>query len=295
MKTNYIDFKKKRELGDILTDTFAFLRTQFKPFFTTFFKIVGPYLFAMVITLGLYMYFVGDFLTSIILNNAGFNQTSILSGAVIAIIYFASLIAVYTMSHSTTLYYIESYIDGKGEIDFNTIKSNVYKSFWSFIGLSILVGICVVAGFMFCIIPGVYLLVPLSLAFSILVYQKKGATDSFSDSFGLVKDEWWMTFATIFVVGIIVVVAGYAFAIPTILYQWMKMGILAVEIDPENYMDAYTDPISILLNVFNTMVQFLLNLISVIAGALIYFNLNEKKNFTGTFERIQNLGKTPEN
>jgi len=26
----------------------------------------------------------------------------------------------------------------------------------------------------------------------------------------------------------------------------------------------------------------------------IYFNLNEKKNFTGTYERIDNLGKTTE-
>ncbi len=37
-KTNYIEFKKKRELGSILGDTFAFLRTQFKPFFSAFFK-----------------------------------------------------------------------------------------------------------------------------------------------------------------------------------------------------------------------------------------------------------------
>ena len=34
----------------------------------------------------------------------------------------------------------------------------------------------------------------------------------------------------------------------------------------------------------------LLNIISIIAGVFIYFNLNEKKNFTGTYERIQSLG-----
>ena len=38
----------------------------------------------------------------------------------------------------------------------------------------------------------------------------------------------------------------------------------------------------------------MLNIISLVAGALIYFNLNEHKNFTGTYERIQNLGNTPE-
>ena len=32
MKADYIEFKKQRELGDILTDTFAFLRSEFKRF-----------------------------------------------------------------------------------------------------------------------------------------------------------------------------------------------------------------------------------------------------------------------
>jgi len=49
MNNPFIELKKKRELGDILSDTFAFLRSQFKPFFSTFLKIVGPYL--LVITL----------------------------------------------------------------------------------------------------------------------------------------------------------------------------------------------------------------------------------------------------
>ena len=41
MHTDFIEFKKKRELGDVLSDTFAFLRSQFKPFFNVFLKIVG--------------------------------------------------------------------------------------------------------------------------------------------------------------------------------------------------------------------------------------------------------------
>jgi len=47
--------------------------------------------------------------------------------------------------------------------------------------------------------------------------------------------------------------------------------------------------------VIGTVAQFLLNLIGIIAGAFIYFNLNEKKNFTGTYERIANLGEIRDN
>ena len=294
MKADYIEFKKQRELGEILSDTFGFLRSEFKPFFTTYFKIVGPFLLVMILAMACYMYYAGNSFSLIYLDSSSqVNNLAIIFS--IALVYFCSIIAVYTVSQSTVLHYIKSYANGGGITNFETIRKEVYASFWSFIGLGILVGLSIMVGFIFCIIPGVYLYVPLMLAFSVMVYNKMGASDAYSYSFKLVKDEWWMTFATFFVIGIIVVVASYAFAIPTAIYQWMKMGIFSGEMDAENMMDVFRDPIYILLNVIGTMAQFLLNLISVIAGVFIYFNLNEKKNFTGTYERIENLGQTPKN
>ena len=291
MKTDYIEFKKQRELGDILSDTFAFLRAEFKPFFTTYFKIVGPFLLVMILALAAYLYFVGDTVNFMVVSpdNLNTNLTTII---IIGLVYILSITAVYTMSQSTVLHYIKSYSNGKGTTDFETIQKEVYGSFWSFIGLGIMVGLSVMAGFIFCIIPGVYLYVPLALSFCILVYNRMGTSDAYSYSFTLVKDEWWMTFATFFVVGIIVAIASYVFTVPAAIYQWMKMGIFSGEMDAEGMLDIFKDPVYILLNIVATIGKFLLNLISVIAGVFIYFNLNEKKNFTGTYERIENLGKT---
>jgi len=293
MKTDYIEFKKQRELGDILSDTFAFLRSEFKPFFSTFFKIVGPFLLVMILALAGYMYFAGNTFNLMLLgsDNEAANLATIF---VIALVYILSIVVVYTMSQSTVLHYIKSYSNGKGVVDFETVQKEVYGSFWNFIGLGIMVGLSVMVGFIFCFIPGVYLYVPLALSFSILVFNRMGASDAYSYSFTLVKDEWWMTFATFFVIGIIVAIASYAFAMPTAIYQWMKMGIFSGEMDAESMLDIFKDPIYILLNIVGTIGQFLLNLISVIAGVFIYFNLNEKKNFTGTYERIENLGETSE-
>ena len=72
------------------------------------------------------------------------------------------------------------------------------------------------------------------------------------------------------------------------------MGILSGEADAESITTIFQDPVFLFLNMISTLAQFLLNLISVIAAAFIYFNLNEKKNFTGTYERIENLGETSE-
>ena len=36
---NFVNFKKKRDLGSILSDTFKFLSVEWKPFLLTIFKI----------------------------------------------------------------------------------------------------------------------------------------------------------------------------------------------------------------------------------------------------------------
>lgn len=284
----YIEFKKQRDLGEILSDTFKFIRSEFKPFCSTFFQIVGPYLVIMLICYVLYMYKFGNLLSFNLESSNDFVDGLLLFAVGAAFI--MSLILAYVVSQATTLFYIKSYANNNGTTNFEEIKKGVYGSLWQFIGLGILVGLCVGLGLMFCLIPGIYLYVPLILSFSILVFNQKEATDAFSYSFTLVKDYWWITFASLFVVGIIVTVAGYAFALPGTIYTYAKMGIFSGEIDAENF--TMVDPITILFGIISTLSQFLLNIISVVASVLIYFDLNEKKNFTGTYERIKNLGGT---
>ena len=294
MNNQYIELKKKRELGDILSDTFAFIRSQFKPFFSTFLKIVGPYLLVMLICYGFYFSTFSSILT---FNAAGpnFNDVNPFLLIITAFVLVCSVLATYVLSQATTLYYIQSYAENNGIINFEEIRSNVYAKFWSFIGLGILVGLSVSVGFIFCCIPGIFLYIPLSLSFAILVFSKRNVTESFGYSFDLVKDNWWITFATIFVLAIIITVAGYAFSMPALIYQYAKMGILSGEMDAENFGINFIDPIYLALNLISTLAQFFLNIISVVAGALIYFNLNEIKNNEGTFERIKKLGGNLDN
>lgn len=290
MNNQFIELKKKRELGDILSDTFAFLRSQFKPFFNTYLKIVGPYLLVFLISYAFYFSSFSSLLDFNTLGNQNFDAFNGLYFFITMVVVAFSGLASYVLSQATTLYYMESYATNNGVISFDEIKTNVYTKFWSFIGLGMLVGLSVIIGFIFCCIPGIFLYVPLVLSFAILVFSGRSVTDSFGYSFDLVKDHWWMTFATIFVVGIIVTISGYAFSIPAVIYQYVKMGILSGEIDAEGFGGVFGDPIYIILNMVSTLAQFILNIISLVAVALIYFNLNEIKNNEGTFERISKLG-----
>jgi len=290
---NYIEFKKQRELGEILSDSFGFIRNEFKPFFGTILKIVGPYILVMLISMGFYMYTIGDVFNLTTIGNRTVNWASPVIMVISVLALMLSSIAAYVLAQGTVLYYIKSYIDHKGETNFDEIRQGVYGSFWSLISLGILVGLSVFVGALFCLIPGIYLAVPLSISFAILVFLKKDTMESYQYSFTLIKENWWITFATLFVIYIIVMIATYAFSLPGVIYTWIKMGIFSGEMDAEN-MNLFSDPIYLLLNILSSLVQFLMNIILLVGTSLVFFNLNEKKNFTGTFERIESLGKSSE-
>ena len=290
---NYIEFKKQRELGEILSDSFVFIRNEFKPFLGTILKIVGPYILVMLISMGFYMYTIGDIFNLTAIGNTTISTYSPLIMVLAVVALLLSSIAAYVLAQGTVLHYIKSYIDNRGSTNYDEIRSGVYGSFWSLIGLGIIVGLSVFIGAMFCLIPGIYLAVPLSVSFAILVFLKKDTMESYQYSFTLIKENWWITFATLFVIYIIVAIASYAFSLPTIIYSWIKMGVFSGEMDAENF-NVFNDPIYLLLNILSTLVQFLMNIIFLVATSLIFFNLNEKKNFTGTFERIESLGKSTE-
>ena len=92
---------------------------------------------------------------------------------------------------------------------------------------------------------------------------------------------------------ILMYVLSMVFSIPTVIYSYIKMGIFSGSINIADY-NVFSDPIYILLNVLSTLFSLFLNLIFIVASAFIYFHLNEKRNFTGTYERISNIGKIEE-
>ena len=57
---SFIELKKQREFGELLADTFAFIRNEFKSFFGAILKISGPYVALFLIAMVFYMYIVGD-------------------------------------------------------------------------------------------------------------------------------------------------------------------------------------------------------------------------------------------
>ncbi|MBR9846023.1 MAG: hypothetical protein GYB35_07920 [Algicola sp.] len=289
---SFIELKKQREFGELLADTFAFIRNEFKPFFGAIIKISGPYVALFLFAMVFYMYIVGDqFNFDLIQTNQFYSNP--LSLILAYIIYFGGAILAYTFTTSTVLHYIKSYVENKGVVNIDDVKQGVYKSLWRFLGLSILKGLTIVVSLMICCLPVFYFVVPMVVVLPILVFEEIGASDAYAKSFPLIKDEFWITLATIIVFLVIYWVVSLVFSIPAAIYTYAKMGIFSGEIDPGSF-DTFTDPVYIILNVLSQLFQYLLNIITIVGSAFIYFNLNERKYFSGTLERINSLGKSEE-
>ncbi|WP_298546420.1 hypothetical protein [uncultured Aquimarina sp.] len=291
MNNQYIDFKKKRELGDILSDVFAFLRTNFKPLFSVLFKTSGIVFIVMLFTIGYYTYSSSNLLDPF--NIAG-NSQIFNSGAIIiaALVMLISVLIFYGLMFGTVLHYIKVYIDNNGVINQKTITDGVKNDLGSIIGLAILSSIMTGIGLALCVVPGIYLYVPLSLVFPILIFRKSGVFDAIGESFELVKNEWWITFATLLVIGILSYIISMVFSIPAIMYTFFKTFTAATEgsfSDPSSMFDW----VFILLNTISSVIQYIIiYLFTSISSAFIYFNLNERKHHTGTLEQIDSLGKS---
>ena len=98
-----------------------------------------------------------------------------------------------------------------------------------------------------------------------------------------------MTFATLLCIGIIVYLIRLVLQLPFIIYIFFRAFTVASEgsaADPSEMLGSGY----IILNIFTSTIQYLIYSITPIGVAFVYFNLNEKQNYTGTYESIQNLG-----
>lgn len=289
MNNNYIEFKKKRELGDILTDTFAFIRQNGKSLLSVLLKTSGISFILLLLASAYYTHSSANIFDPVSIRNGGMYNSGTLIIALFAML--ATLLVFYALLFGTVLHYIKNYIDNKGNVDLEVILHGVKKDFGNIIGLGILSGLITFFGFMLCAIPGIYLYVPMSLVFSILVFRGTSISDAINDSFLLVKNEWWITFATLFIIAILIGVIGFVFSIPALIYTFTKTFTAASEgslADPSTMFDW----VFIALNTLSSAAQYILYIITAISTAFIYYNLNERKHATGALEQIDSLGKS---
>lgn len=281
-KQDIIEFKKERDLGEVISDTFKFFRMEWKGLLSV---LVTTSLipFLVVFVLGV---FSGMETMSNMEENpftAQFNTSTLLVYLAMIIVYHLIVLSVFS--------YIKVYINKSGKVNFPEVYSLVKKNILNFTALGLLVAIVVFFGALFCLIPGVYLGIVLSLAGGIYVFEEKGVFTSFGESFPMVNWKWWETFGVIFVTYLLMYVIMVVFSLPNVLYSFIKIGTLMKSQDMEAFGKIFEDPIYLVLAFISNLGQHVIYSFVAIALAFVYFDLNEQKNATGAFEKIDSLGE----
>ena len=283
MTDNYINFRRQRELGDIITDTFKFIRENYKLLFKLIFQIAGPVFAVLVLCMGYYYYLAGG---AAFFENFDGNIGLFMNSLILLLL---SFIAFFVLLQATVFHFIKSYVDNAGKVNPLQVKTGAKTDFGKILGVNIMAWLLVVLGMVMCVIPGIYLWVPLTFAVPLVVFGRKGSLDAIGDAFDLIKDNWWMTFLSLIVMGILMYLVALIFQMPMILYMFVKAFTIASEgstADPTQLFDW----VYVVLSVISSLAQYLLYTIFMIAIAFIYYHLDEKKHATGSFETISNLG-----
>ncbi len=271
-----IQFRKKREIGEIITDSFEFIKQELKPIS----KLIGIYVFPFLLLYGLVLvYLQKNVISQLDFSNPDTFLENI--GPIYLNMFLFSLFGLFVQSLLIATYYsfIEVYIKkGKGNFDLSEITPHLFSNGLLAIGASFILFFLVMIGVIFCIIPGVYFANTYSLIFFILIFEKKGFGSAFSRSSSLITMQWWNTLL-INIVGIIIIwTVGLIMSIPTMITGLTK-NIFNPELAPVQYPDWYWVLIAI-----STVVSSVLYIIPYTFLAFQYFNLNEYKdiNHIGT-------------
>ncbi|TNF40580.1 MAG: hypothetical protein EP310_08635 [Bacteroidetes bacterium] len=270
MKETEIQFRKKREIGDIYTDSFQFIKQEHKPLS----KLIAVYVLPFMVLYG----FVQIYLQKNVISKIDFTDQETLFtniGPIYLNIFLFSLFGLFVQSLLIAAYYtyIDAYVKkGKGNFDLADITPQLFSNGLLAIGASLVIFIVVIIGLILCIVPGIYFANSLSLAFIILIFEKKGLGNALMRSTSLVNTQWWSTFL-INITGIILIwTAGFVMSIPAIV-----AGFTGNVFDSAPAQVDYPEWYWVMIGI-STVVSSVLWIIPYTFLAMQYFNLEERMN-----------------
>lgn len=269
-----IEFRKVRDFGALLNVTFDYIRNNFKLLFKSNLFIASPFILLSGVFMGIYQSSMFSFAYDQDFESIGIPFLL----AMIFMIISYLIITVVTYSH--LMLYKESE-SGVFELDdvWHVVRKNFLMILLTGIGYSFIIGF----GFIFLIIPGIYLSIALSLIFIVRLEEELGFFDAVSRCIKIIKDNWWFTFGLILVVGMIQGFLMYALYIP----NYIMMFVTAF-----TGIDSETSGINRILYILTSIISSLgalLYTISTIAIAFHYYNLVERKEAPGLLEQIDEI------
>ncbi len=287
-REDYIDLRQQRDFGQMLSATFGIVRREFLPLLKALVVLAGPFILAgLVVSVFVQIAAIETaqamlslpqddpmaiFKTAMGATGAGFGLTILAT-----VIGMASNFAIAWTGYEYVRLYMER---GEGNISVGDVARAIGNDFGVLLGTSFLSSIMIVIGLIFCILPGIYLLVPMSF-FVVGRIMQRGISlgDSFSQAFELTKERFWVSLLTMALVGIILLAVGYALSIPLNNYT-EEIQYVGVE--------AFDKMHALLLALLNGFTS-LLGVLPAIAAVVIYVGAREYHRADSLYDEVEGM------
>jgi hypothetical protein len=279
-----IELSKTRDFGEILSDSFLFIRQNFKPLLSCFFVFCGFFIFAGTVAGIMQQIKMIDVMNN---PNGGIPESG--SGIWAAYGWETLFTAVFAllgfMAITVTVISFMALYKEKGNIaPTNEELWGYFKYYFLKItGGAILNYILLIIGFMLCVVPGIYLYPILVLVFPIIIVENTSYSYAFNQSFRLIKENWWTTFGALFITGLIVSICASVVTVPFQVVNVWSVFLHQIK----------TPHLSVFSIVIGTILMELakaLYILPAVTLCICYFSLTEAKDATGLLGRIHELG-----
>lgn len=273
MEQKDIRFRKQRDLGVVISDSFDFLKQEAKPIF----RMIGIYVLPFVVLYaGVQVYFQRNVLSQFDLTNPESLMADIGPFYLNLFMFMFFGLFVQSLLMGTYYSYLEAYIKyGKGNFQLTDISSTFFSNSLLALGANLIFVIMVFFGAMMCIVPGLYFANTFSLLVFILIFEKKGISDALNRSWKLVNSSWWNTLLINLIAIVIVYAVGIVLSIPSMI-MGISATIFSTEItNPADYPNWYW-----VLNAISSVITTVLLVIPFTFQAFQYFNLAERNDPT---------------
>lgn len=281
MQNERIEFRKVRDFGGIINDTFAFARQNIVLLFKTLLFIVGPLVLLQGIMAGLY----SARSASLISSTAKTMQDPF--NAIFGIEYMLLLafaLLSYTMITIITLEFVVLYAArGPEEITMDIIWRSTKKDFWMMILTIIGNFFVIIFSMLLLIIPGIYFSIVVSLVPIMRIQERTGYFASVRRSMRLMSGSWWFTLGLFIIMALIVGIMGSVMGLPSMAVNFLSV-FHGADVTGRFYRALF-----IITGIVQQLSAFF-SAIVLIASGFLYYSLVEKKEGAGLLKKVEEIG-----
>lgn len=278
-----LDLREKRDIGQVVNATFAFLRLSYFKMFRDIILFSSPFFAISGICIAGVQY---D-------HPALFGFDTDYFYLPFYWVYIVSAIMGTVVCYSIVTNYVLQYVqNGTNQFDRSIILNRIWKHFFGLLTVSVFYTLANYGSLLFLIIPGIYFAIANVLARSVYVLENVddgrwiSIGGAFNESRRLITDNWWLTFALYFILAFLVGLMGYVFSVPELAVKFLINFSSRSEIMNDSYKLYYTISVA-----FTSVGRGLLLPISITAWCIYYYSLKESKDQTALLESIETIGE----